>query len=214
MSRDISLLHPMLRTLIPILMEKWKAAGLDVLITDGFRSKAEQDTLYAKGRTAPGQIVTNTPYPYSTHNWGVAFDFCRNKKGAEYYYGDGFFNKAAAIAKPYGLSWGGDWKNFIDRPHLELTEFSSVATLIKLFREPREFILSWGQNEEEEMRYKTLADLPKEMEYAVEPMLAMMKEGIISGKDANKDLMHREIDMTEDMIRTIIICRRMTEEKK
>ena len=41
MSRDISLLHPKLRALIPILQEKWKAAGLDVLITDGFRTKAE-----------------------------------------------------------------------------------------------------------------------------------------------------------------------------
>ena len=212
MSRDISLLHPKLKALIPILMEKWKAAGLNVLITDGFRTKAEQDALYAQGRTKPGQIVTNTPYPYSAHNWGVAFDFCRNKKGQEYYYGDGFFNKVAAIAKPYGLSWGGDWKNFIDRPHLELTEFSSIATLIKLYRTPEEFRLTWGAKEEEMERYKTLSDLPERMDYAVEPMKEMMREGFIMG-DGNSDLMRRKIDMTEDMIRTIIICRRMTEGK-
>ena len=214
MSRDVNLLHPKLRALIPILMEKWRAAGLNVLITQTFRTKDEQEALYAQGRTKPGPVVTKARYPYSAHNWGVAFDFCRNAKGREYDDSDGFFRRVAAIAKPYGLSWGGDWTTFVDKPHLELTEFSSIATLIKLYREPKEFILSWGTKpnpEEKEMdRYRTLSDLPERMQYAIPPMLEMMNEGIISGKDKNADLMKREIDMTEDMIRTIIICRRMT----
>ena len=48
----------------------------------GIRSKAEQDALYAQGRTKKGSIVTNAKgSDYSSqHQWGIAFDIAINDK--------------------------------------------------------------------------------------------------------------------------------------
>lgn len=211
MSRDISLLHPKLRIIVAKVIDQCKKQGLPILITDCYRTEKEQRDLYAQGRTKAGNIVTNVNYPYSTHCWGVAFDFCRNVKGREYDDSDGFFRKVAAIAKPYGLSWGGDWKSFVDKPHLELTEFSSIATLIKLYRTPYEFKLTWTfsqPKEDGEMeRFKTIKDLPSRLNYAKPALLQLMNDGTLAG-DGNADLQNRNIDLTEDMIRLLVILDR------
>lgn len=146
MSRDIAQLHPKLQAIIPRLIADCAALGLPVLVTDGMRTKAEQDALYAKGRTAPGSIVTNVRYPNSMHNWGVAFDFCRNVKGREYDDADDFFFRVASVAKTYGLDWGGDWKNFVDKPHLQLAEYSldgTTAYLRQTYGTPERFKAAW-----------------------------------------------------------------------
>lgn len=46
-----------------------------VQITSGYRSFAEQNKLYAQGRTAPGKIVTNAKGGQSNHNYGLAIDY-------------------------------------------------------------------------------------------------------------------------------------------
>lgn len=199
MSRDINLLHPRLRRIIPQIIAECKAQGLPVLVTQTLRTKAEQDALYAQGRTKPGNIVTNVWYPNSAHCWGVAFDFCRNVKGREYDDSDGFFAKVAAIAKPYGLTWGGDWKNFVDKPHLELTEFmpgASVAWLIRTYGTPEVFQKSWALEDDDEMqRYKTVAELP---EWAQATVSKLVGRGIIAGTGDG------EIDLSTDMARMLV----------
>ena len=199
MSRDINLLHPRLRKIVPQIIAECKAQGLPVLVTQTMRTKAEQDALYAQGRTKPGNIVTNAWYPNSAHCWGVAFDFCRNIKGREYDDSDGFFARVAAIAKPYGLTWGGDWKNFVDRPHLELTEFmpgASVAWLIRTYGTPEVFMKSWELEEDDEMqRYKTVEDLPA---WAQTTVRGLIRRGIIAGTGDG------EIDISEDMARMLV----------
>ena len=201
MSRDIGLLHPKLRRAAAQVLDECAAAGLPVRITQTLRTKAEQDALYAQGRTKPGNIVTNAWYPNSAHCWGVAFDFCRNVKGREYDDSDGFFARVAEIAKPYGLTWGGDWKNFVDKPHLELTEFmpgASVAWLIKTYGSPEKFMAAW--EEEDMVRYKTIGDVPA----AFAPVVwELMARGIILG-DGNEDLKNRVIDLSEDMARVLV----------
>ena len=199
MSRDINLLHPRLRRIIPQIIAECKAQGLPVLVTQTLRTKAEQDALYAQGRTKPGKIVTNAWYPNSAHCWGVAFDFCRNVKGREYDDSDGFFARVAAIAKPYGLTWGGDWKNFVDKPHLELTEFmpgASVAWLIRTYGTPEVFQKSWALEEDDEMqRFKTVEELPT---WAQETVRGLVRRGIIAGTGDG------EIDISEDMARMLV----------
>lgn len=148
--RDRSKLHPKLQLIAAEFENKCREAGLNVLITETFRTKAEQDALYAKGRTSPGSIVTNCKYPMSPHCWGVAFDFCRNIKGKEYDDSDGFFKKCGEIGKALGLFWGGDFKSFVDKPHLELAELlpnNSVKTLKAKYGTPENFIKSWGTDE-------------------------------------------------------------------
>lgn len=118
-SRDISLL----RQDVADNCRKWlslcRAAGLNVLVTSTVRDKEYQAALYEQGRTRPGSIVTNSAVP--TFHWdqaGLAFDFCKNEKGHEYDDAK-FFSDAAAIAKQMGFTWGGDWKSFVDKPHLQ-----------------------------------------------------------------------------------------------
>jgi len=144
--RDIKWLHPELIPIVEKLQQLCRDAGLPLLITETFRTKERQDELYAQGRTAKGNIVTNVKYPDSAHCWGVAFDFCRNVKGREYSNVDNFFNKVAALGKPLGLTWGGDWTGFVDMPHFEFTKLmpdSSVAALKKQYKTPANFMETW-----------------------------------------------------------------------
>lgn len=84
----------------------------------GFRSFSSQDSLYAKGRTEPGLIVTRARGGQSPHNYGCATDWAlfedgkpvweiRDKRWKEY---------ESACAKA-GALWGG---TFGDYPHNEL----------------------------------------------------------------------------------------------
>ena len=57
--RDIALCHPRLQKLAAELIQKCAEQGLKIKIGETFRTVAEQDALYAQGRTKPGKIVTN-----------------------------------------------------------------------------------------------------------------------------------------------------------
>lgn len=159
MSRDKTKLHPELQKIVAQFEDRCKRAGLNVLVTETYRTEGEQIALYAKGRTEPGNIVTNAKYPKSPHCWGVAFDFCRNVRGREYDDSDGFFKKCGEIGKSLGLAWGGDFKSFVDKPHLELKKYlpnNSVNTLIKQYGTPEKFIASWKSTpQEDSMTYDT-----------------------------------------------------------
>ena len=131
--RDITLCHPRLQTIASEWVKACASAGLTVKIGETFRTVAEQDELYAQGRTKPGNKVTNARgSSYSSqHQWGIAFDFYRSDgKGAYNEEGD-FFGKAAAIAKNLGLAWGGDWKSIVDKPHLYLPDWGSGTGILK-----------------------------------------------------------------------------------
>lgn len=117
--KHIASLHPKLQPLAREFILRAQEAGIDARIISGHRSYAEQDALYAKGRTAPGSKVTNAKAGFSNHNFGLAFDI-GIFKGREYLPESPLYKAAAQIAKPLGLEWGGDWKSFPDEPHYEL----------------------------------------------------------------------------------------------
>mgnify|MGYP000004768116 CR=1 FL=1 len=76
MGRDISKLHPRLQKTIAQLQEVCRNENLALGIGECFRSVAEQDELYAQGRTKPGAIVTNAPgSSYSLSSVGIALIF-------------------------------------------------------------------------------------------------------------------------------------------
>ncbi len=94
--------------------------GVNLRITQGYRSIAEQDALYAQGRTAPGNIVTWARGGQSYHNYGLAFDVAGISDGNLNYYLS--WDKIGAIGKSYGFEWGGDWASpKTDRPHFQMT---------------------------------------------------------------------------------------------
>lgn len=121
------------RTLLVLCRER----GLDVLITQTLRDDEYQAQLYAQGRTKPGSIVTNSKTT-TFHGAGLAFDFCKNVRGHEYD-DPAFFAAVAAIAKTMGFSWGGDWRSFSDRPHLQWDESRKYTdAMIRAGRRPAE----------------------------------------------------------------------------
>ena len=98
--------------------------GYTLLVTQTVRTIAEQNILYAKGRTAPGAIVTNAKGGQSPHNFGLAFDFVLLKDNKP------MWNEprdhwaiVGEIAKAKGLTWGGDFKTIVDLPHIEATDW-------------------------------------------------------------------------------------------
>lgn len=107
------------------LLARCEAAGIRFYVIRGYDSPAAQKALFDQGRTTPGPIVTNAPPFYSSHNYGLAWDLCKDKdaqraglqpdwsKEAERDY-----RAMGAIAKELGLIWGGDWSK-PDMPHVQ-----------------------------------------------------------------------------------------------
>lgn len=152
MSRDIKLLHPEVQAIIPKFLEECKRQKLIVKITDTVRTKHEQNKLYAQGRTTPGKIVTWVQYPYSNHNWGMAFDICRNDGKGAYYDADNWFQNVGQVGKSFGLTWGGDWKDSPDKPHFELTKYGSTTTLARKYGDPENFKKTWIYTQDNEVK--------------------------------------------------------------
>lgn len=100
---------------------------VDFVVVQGNRTQAEQDALYAQGRTKPGKIVTWTRN--SNHIGGRAVDVSPWVDGAVEWDDNGKLGLWPRIAEAFKeaakelgveIAWGGDWKNTKDRPHFEL----------------------------------------------------------------------------------------------
>lgn len=128
--------HP---NLVRLMKEAIKDSPIDFTITDGVRTTKEQQDLYAKGRTAPGSIVTTRDgiirksehqpkvdgfghavdlYPYV--NGKIDFNAVNELKTI------GAHIKATALRLGIKIVWGGDFKATAtlpkgwDKPHFEL----------------------------------------------------------------------------------------------
>jgi peptidoglycan L-alanyl-D-glutamate endopeptidase CwlK len=107
------------------LVEACEAQGAIYIATSGVRTYQEQNELYAKGRTAPGGIVTNARGGYSPHNFHIAVDFCRHS-GTSWSgklspnYKDSAYTILGQEAAKLGLEWGGAWTSIKDTPHIQL----------------------------------------------------------------------------------------------
>lgn len=125
-SRRIEELHKNFQPLIRQLLDESNkvTAPWTTFITDGFRTYADQAKLYAQGRTTAGKIVTNSPAGTSNHEKGLAVDIAFQKDGKLSYE---YFDKIVPIARKLGITWGGDWVGFKDRPHFEKISFPAVV---------------------------------------------------------------------------------------
>lgn len=98
-----------------------EAAGVPLLITCTYRSNAEQDALYAIGRTKPGRKVTNAKAGESAHNFGLALDFVPLENGKPVWDGEHPAWRAAGnLAPSFGLEWAGTWARFREFPHVQV----------------------------------------------------------------------------------------------
>jgi len=90
-----------------------KYLGVPCRVTEGYRSFERQDELYKKRPK-----VTNAKGGESFHNYGVAFDVVPLDG---YNISAGRWGLLGAIGYFMGYTWGGTWKDFVDKPHFELT---------------------------------------------------------------------------------------------
>ena len=114
--RDINALTPTAQKACRLFLEKCKEAGLDIFITETYRSQTRQNELWEQGRTKPGQIVTWTLN--SRHTSRRAWDIAVNGNNL---YDMSVIRKAGEIGKQLGITWGGMWSP-PDYSHFEVTE--------------------------------------------------------------------------------------------
>lgn len=124
-------LTPVVRAAAEALIDRCYMRGVPIIITQGLRTYAEQNALYAQGRTRPGPVVTNARGGFSNHNFGVAVDFALLLADGRTVSWDTLrdadkdslpdWSEVVEEAKKLGFSWGGDWRSFRDMPHLEMT---------------------------------------------------------------------------------------------
>lgn len=127
--RDLNELLPVAQTACRLLFQECYKAGItDIFITETYRSQERQNYLYEQGRTRPGQIVTWTKK--SRHTSRLAWDIAVAPPKS--LYDTATLNKVGAIARKLGITWGGDWKGSIDRPHFEVTKDWKVPKGYKL----------------------------------------------------------------------------------
>lgn len=123
--------NPVIKKRALMVVEKAYDSGIEMLITDAYRSIAEQNKIYAQGRTTAGKIVTNAKGGSSYHNYGLAFDFCLvDGEGLPYWIVNEKWLAVVKIAKEYGFEWGGDWTSFKDYPHFQITGGKSCVQLM------------------------------------------------------------------------------------
>lgn len=114
--------------------------GYDYVGLSGNRTYAEQAALYAQGRSFPGRVVTNAKPGYSWHNFALAMDFGVFQDGK-------YLDESApgtaervhkavgAIAKDFGIEWGGAWTGFTDFPHFQIATGLTLAQARERFEE-------------------------------------------------------------------------------
>jgi peptidoglycan L-alanyl-D-glutamate endopeptidase CwlK len=142
----IQLLHPKLRDEALELYDEIVASLTGSAICRfayTLRTFAEQDALFAQGRSKPGKRVTNAKGGQSYHNYGLAIDIVllvdKDKNGTfetaawdlkTDFDGDkkADWMEVVQIFKRYGFEWGGDWK-FVDAPHFQKTFGKSIYEL-------------------------------------------------------------------------------------
>ena len=141
---DRSKIHPWLDYKLSKMLDECHKGGIYLIITEGIRTVQRQDELYAQGRTKPGIVVTRARgLSYSSqHQWGIAFDIAINDKADPY--NDNRMLRAAQIGKSVGLSWGGNWKSIVDKPHFYLGKWGPTTEVLKKkYGNPDNFKKTW-----------------------------------------------------------------------
>jgi len=169
-SRDIGELNPLAQQACNLFLSECKAQGVDIFVTETYRSQARQNQLYAQGRTTAGDIVTWTKT--SNHTGRMAWDIaCKGNV----LYADDILSKAGKIAKTLGITWGGTWK-VQDRVHYEIHK-------------------EWVMRKEIKMRYNTLEEIPDWGKEAIEKLIVSGKFSDKNRLDLSMDMIRMFVIM-------------------
>lgn len=99
------------------------------IIVYGARTRETQAALYAQGRTTLGRIVTYAQPEQSAHCYGAAADIALLAD-----HGGGWlpaeheaWDVLASLVREASLVTGSDFKKLVDRPHIELPGWRTLA---------------------------------------------------------------------------------------
>lgn len=196
--RDINELTENAQKVCKLFLEECKRQGLNVLITETYRSQQRQNELYAQGRTASGKKVTWTRH--SRHTSRRAWDICQNVKGQEYS-NTTFFRRCGEIAKSLGIIWGGDWST-PDMPHFEIPEsWSYKGDDEHMTAEEKKKFNSLVEQVEKltlqaEKIYHYTIELP---DWAKPTIQKLLDKGIYAGASKN------DLNLPETLMRVLVI---------
>lgn len=150
-------LHPAVRDEVIATIAQIEAGfppNIKVRVVQGLRTIAEQNALYAQGRTKPGAVVTNAKGGKSYHNFGLALDYAimYDKDGNGEFEelswnlvkdgdkdGRKDWDEVREAFEAKGWKWGGKWRTLKDYPHLQKTFGFTTSQLFKKYN-IKEFI--------------------------------------------------------------------------
>jgi hypothetical protein len=113
-------LEPEFRAKVEQVISGLKDLGIKVGVVCARRTLAEQNELYAQGRTAVGPVVTNARGGSSPHNFGLAVDLCPfHNDRLDWNADDKIWRAIADMAVGCGLVAGYYFKSIHDAPHIE-----------------------------------------------------------------------------------------------
>lgn len=119
------------------LVQACAAWGINLKVYCTYRSRAEQDQLFAQGRTKPGGIVTRARGGESPHNAteqggrpsSCAFDCVPTNAAGVPEWGTSTpeqrarWQRIGVLGEELGLRWGGRWPDFPDLPHFQAADW-------------------------------------------------------------------------------------------
>ena len=144
-------LRPKTKKLCELWIEECRKNGINLVVTQTFRSTELQEAYYSQGRELleivnlkrkkvgldkitekENKIVTKAAPGKSPHNWKMAWDFVPLVDGKPAWNRLDLFDKAGAIARKmnyqgYSLEWGGDFKTIKDKPHIQLKNWKNYV---------------------------------------------------------------------------------------
>jgi peptidoglycan LD-endopeptidase CwlK len=138
--RNIATLHPKAQEAARQFLKRLQDAGINARIISGTRTYAEQNALYARGRTKPGPKVTNAKGGQSNHNFGIAWDIGIFTDRGEYLGESPLYDRAAEVGLVDELEWGGNWQSFQDKPHYQLATDFSISEVKERFERGKSYI--------------------------------------------------------------------------
>ena len=117
-------------------------AGINLKIISGTRTYEEQNKLFRQGRYGnPGRRITNARGGRSNHNFGIAWDVAIFSQSGRYLTANTHYDELAEIVEAEGVEWGGNWNNFYDPSHYQVTTVKPKITWVRnQFEKGREYV--------------------------------------------------------------------------
>lgn len=116
-------LAPAFKAKVSELLQRMKVRGEDAIVAESLRTNERQTYLWGFGRDyddGRGVVTHSQDADETWHHYGLAVDIISQSK--QWDAPPRFWFDLGANAVALGLSWGGSWKSFQDKPHVQWGE--------------------------------------------------------------------------------------------